>query len=402
MTLVPLFAIDGLNDPYDVAYSDGGTPFVSGDDLLYVADTGKNRVVAFSLDGSGAHKLAEIGELGSGPGRFAGPMAITVGRSGGANTREIYVADAHTRRLVHLHHDAAGLRWVSDAQHDVDVLTSLDTDQWGNLYAAAPNRGVVRKFNPALSAVAELRGDLARPRSFHLPYLNVRDHRDGRSERVGQPKGISVETWGDASGIRLWNLGVDVSGLSVSAGETPTAQFTLTDQAEVTMELVAASSGRMLASRSIGALAAGQHAVPLTEQDLRAAAGAGDLVLRVAAASSYANGGSALAQTGFHLDGGVAALPSQPMLLGNTPNPFGPSTRIGFVLPGGRTDGVSLRVFDASGRVVRTFNEGFAPGLNQVVWDGTDERGARVPAGVYFYRLHVGAQGFTQKMVVLR
>jgi len=25
-----------------------------------------------------------------------------------------------------------------------------------------------------------------------------------------------------------------------------------------------------------------------------------------------------------------------------------------------------------------------------------------VAAGVYFYRLHVGAQGFTQKMVVLR
>src|SRR5262249_29247516 len=113
-------------------------------------------------------------------------------------------------------------------------------------------------------------------------------------------------------------------------------------------------------------------------------------------------GGSAVAQTAFHLDGGAAVLPSRPMLLGNTPNPFSPMTRIAFVLPAGRNDDVSLRGFDASGRGVPTFSQRVSPGLNHVVWNGADERGVRVPAGVYFYRLHVGAQGFTAKMVVLR
>ncbi len=53
VTLAPLYEIRGLNDPHDVAYSDGGTPFVAGDDVLYVADTGRNRVVAFALGNAG-------------------------------------------------------------------------------------------------------------------------------------------------------------------------------------------------------------------------------------------------------------------------------------------------------------------------------------------------------------
>src|SRR5262249_17381062 len=70
--LPPLFEIRGLSGPYDVAYSDGGTPFVHGDDRLYVSDTGRNRVIAYSLGDAGAQQVAAIGDLGSGAGRFAG------------------------------------------------------------------------------------------------------------------------------------------------------------------------------------------------------------------------------------------------------------------------------------------------------------------------------------------
>ena len=93
MTLVPLYAIGGLAHPYDVAWSDGGTPFQDGDDVLYVADTGKNRVVGFALERGAARRVAEVGDLGGGIGRFAGPMALTTGRAGGANTSDVYVAD---------------------------------------------------------------------------------------------------------------------------------------------------------------------------------------------------------------------------------------------------------------------------------------------------------------------
>jgi flagellar hook assembly protein FlgD len=90
------------------------------------------------------------------------------------------------------------------------------------------------------------------------------------------------------------------------------------------------------------------------------------------------------------------------MLLGNTPNPAKLSTRIAFLLPAGTADDAALRMFDAAGRRVRSFAPRFAPGLNEVVWDGTDDAGKPVRAGVYFYRLDVGRLSFTRRMVLVR
>jgi DNA-binding beta-propeller fold protein YncE len=402
ITLTPLYAIGGLSGPYDVAYSDGGTPFVHGDDVLYVADTGKNRVLAFALENGSARQLAEIGQLGSGPGCFAGPMAIAAGRSAGSNTADVYVADAHTRRIVRLRLGAGGFRWIADARQDADVLTSLETDQWGNLYASAPHQGVVRKFNADLEPVAELSGALASPRSFHLPFYTVRDHRVGRVERVGRPNAVSVDQWSDATGLSLWNLGLEVRSLAIDAGRAPTARFLLTDRADVTLELADASTGRSLARRSAGTMDAGAHTLALDAEELRAAEGASDVMLRVSAASSYPDGPVAVAQA--HMaGGGAASLPTQPMLLGNTPNPVSGPTRIQFLLPnGGAASQTRLRVFDASGRQLRAFERGFTPGFNEVTWDATDARGHRASAGVYFYRLEVGSLNFTRKLVLVR
>ena len=398
--LTPLFEIRGLSGPYDVAYSDGGTPFSHADDRLYVSDTGRNRVIAYALGDAGAQQVAAIGDLGSGAGHFAGPMAITAGRSGGANTRDVYVADAHSGRIVHLRDDGGGFSWLGDAKDGADVVTSLDTDQWGNLYAAAPNRGVIRKFSPGLTPVADLTDGLSRPRSFHVPFVNVNDHRVGSLTRVGKPNGVSVDQWADASGVRLWNLGVDVSNLAVAAGSDPSASFMLTDQADVVVELVDGATGQTLTRHAAGSMGAGVQTLALDPSDLHVAS-SGDLLLRVTATSSYPGGPSATAQTKLGPGGGLTATPAQAMLLGNTPNPVGASTRISFMLPA-NAKGVTLRVFDASGRVVRSFGGGFSPGLNEVVWDARNDHGTAVSAGMYFYRLDVNRQQFTRKLVVVR
>jgi hypothetical protein len=403
ITLVPLYAIEGLGGPHDVAYSDGGTPFVVGDDYLYVAETGRNRVAVLALEASGARVVTRLGDLGSGVGRFAGPMAVAAGRSDGVNTRDLYVADAHNRRIVHLRHEGSHLRWIGETRHEASILTSLATDQWGNVYAASPQAASVSKFSPALVRVAELTGDLSRPRSFHVPFVNIHDHRDGSVTRAGQPNGVSVDQWSDRHGVGLWKLGVELSELAVQGGDHPVAHFTLTDRAAVRLEISDASSGRMLASRPLGALAAGLHTVPLAPEDLMGAGSGRDLVLKLSAVSSYANGPSDVAQTRFQVSGqGEVALPNRPILMGSTPNPMSVSTRIAMVLPALGTQGVTLGMFDASGRRLRTWRGGFSPGLNEVEWDGTDDHGRAVRAGVYFYRLELGAMRETGRIALVR
>ncbi|HET9328282.1 MAG TPA: FlgD immunoglobulin-like domain containing protein [Candidatus Eisenbacteria bacterium] len=400
ITLTPLYEIRGLHAPNGVAYSDGGTPFKPGDDVLYVADSGRNRVASFTLGSQGAQLSATVGELGSGRGRFAGPMAIAVGRSQGASTREVYVADAHTRRIVHLRDQGASLQWIGEVTQDADVVTALSTDQWGNLYASAPQQGVVRKFGPSLTAVAELRSDVSRPRSFHVPFVTVRDHRAGTVTRVGQPSGFSVDQWAGNSGMRQWSLGLDLSQLAMVGGAPPAARFTLTDQANVTLELLDAG-GQSILRRTAGVLPAGIHTLPLRDEDLRAASGAGEVMVRISARSSYPDGPSASAYTRLSL-GGAAVAPSSTRLLGNSPNPVRPWTRISLVLAAGERGAVTLRIYDAGGRLVRTFANRFSPGLNEVMWNGTDDQGRSLPAGVYLSRLNVGKQEFNHKMVLVR
>jgi len=59
-------------------------------------------------------------------------------------------------------------------------------------------------------------------------------------------------------------------------------------------------------------------------------------------------------------------------------------------------DRVRIRLHDVAGRCVRTLaDRTFAPGEHDVVWDGADDGGARVPPGVYFARLEYANRAFT-------
>jgi len=55
----------------------------------------------------------------------------------------------------------------------------------------------------------------------------------------------------------------------------------------------------------------------------------------------------------------------------------------------GLRSSVSLRIYDLSGRLIRSFpiNQSTNHQLTSVVWDGRDDRGKRVPSGVYLYQL---------------
>jgi parallel beta-helix repeat protein len=85
----------------------------------------------------------------------------------------------------------------------------------------------------------------------------------------------------------------------------------------------------------------------------------------------------------------------------NYPNPFNPTTTIVFDLRASAL--VSLRVYDAGGRLVRVLiEERRDSGRNEITWDGKDDGRRDVASGVYFYRLMAGPFSETKKMVLLR
>jgi hypothetical protein len=401
LELTPVEAITGLRRPYGVAYSDAGTPADGRDDRIYVAETGRNRVAGYAVTDGGHRFLGAVGELGSGAGHFAGPMAVAVGRSEGVNTNDVYVADAHNRRIVHLRDSADGVTWVDARDHDFNVVTSLDTDHWGSVYVTAPDRGVA-KFTPALQPLDELDLAGARPRNFHVVFATVHDHTRGTQQRAGQAQAVVVEDWSANTGLGRIDLGVGIKDLEVESTDAVTASFLLTDHARVTARIVEPGTGAVVARRE-ETLEAGRNTVSFAPDDFSGPLGDGSYLVRLQAASGYEGSASTqVAEAAFSGKGGFSYL-TRPLLLGNTPNPFRSSTEIRFVVPEGPPRAATIRIFDLQGRVVRTLLQAdIGPGLVTAGWDGRDDGGRPQSTGIYFYRVTVGAAQLVSKMMLIR
>jgi FlgD Ig-like domain/FG-GAP-like repeat len=95
-------------------------------------------------------------------------------------------------------------------------------------------------------------------------------------------------------------------------------------------------------------------------------------------------------------------LPSDYKLSANYPNPFNPSTSFSITLPLDKA--VSVRVYDVSGRLVRTIanNRVYTAGTYEFTWDGTSDAGAQVASGTYLYTLEYGNFRQSQTMVLLK
>ena len=99
---------------------------------------------------------------------------------------------------------------------------------------------------------------------------------------------------------------------------------------------------------------------------------------------------------------GAAVQPTQFHLGSNYPNPFNPATVIPYRLQ--RSMSVRLEVFNVLGQHIATLVDGQqSEGFHTAYWDGTNEAGQAVAAGVYLYRLSgegVGVQA-TRSMVLI-
>jgi len=92
----------------------------------------------------------------------------------------------------------------------------------------------------------------------------------------------------------------------------------------------------------------------------------------------------------------------------NFPNPFNPNTTISFScteIP----DNSELIIYNLKGQVVRSFHyftnlfetENMGD-LRSVIWNGTNNNGESVPSGIYLYKLKLGQQIQTRKMILMK
>ena len=107
------------------------------------------------------------------------------------------------------------------------------------------------------------------------------------------------------------------------------------------------------------------------------------------------------------IDGGIVKVQD----LMNYPNPFRDVTHFFFEHnhPDEALD-VEINIYSTAGVAVRKIRQSFTPTnsrSNEITWDGTSDRGAKLPAGVYVYRVNIATATGShtsayQKLVLLR
>ena len=86
---------------------------------------------------------------------------------------------------------------------------------------------------------------------------------------------------------------------------------------------------------------------------------------------------------------------------GNFPNPFNPTTVIKFTLP--EAGFANLTIYNVSGQKIRELvSEKMTSGIHTVSWDGRNDRGLPVSAGVYESRLEMGGAVAVGKMTLVK
>ena len=108
----------------------------------------------------------------------------------------------------------------------------------------------------------------------------------------------------------------------------------------------------------------------------------------------------------FVLDVQSRPKPKAFRLLQNYPNPFNPETWIPYELK--ESADVQIRIYDSSGRLVRTLNLGYKEAdfytsrSEAAYWNGRNDVGERLSSGLYFYQLQTGSFSGMRKMLILK
>ncbi len=83
------------------------------------------------------------------------------------------------------------------------------------------------------------------------------------------------------------------------------------------------------------------------------------------------------------------------------PNPFNPYTNISYYLPDDTF--VRINIFDILGNKVKSyFNNEQRAGMKSIQWDGKNNDGYPVGAGIYLYQIQIEESVYNQKLILLK
>ena len=98
---------------------------------------------------------------------------------------------------------------------------------------------------------------------------------------------------------------------------------------------------------------------------------------------------------------GVQVIPTEFLLSQNYPNPFNPQTTMDFDLP--NDSEVNIRIYNITGELVKEMvNEVMPAGYHKLVWNGRNEMGVDVTAGIYIVHMNAKNYRSVKKINLLR
>jgi len=99
--------------------------------------------------------------------------------------------------------------------------------------------------------------------------------------------------------------------------------------------------------------------------------------------------------------GRTFSVPAVTVLNQNTPNPFTDRTSISYELAAGGQ--VKIAVYNVTGQLIRTLLDEYQmTGRYNIGWDGKDQTGRKVAAGLYFCQLQAPGRSVTRRMALVR
>jgi len=94
-------------------------------------------------------------------------------------------------------------------------------------------------------------------------------------------------------------------------------------------------------------------------------------------------------------------VPSKILLYQNYPNPFNPSTTIKYGLE--KDSQVKVEIYVITGQLITTLQDNYqTQGWHSLVWNGTNHKSEKVPAGQYICKITMGDEIRTTKLMLLK